>query len=109
MTLIRYYTTPLASYGIDMDLFLALVFVGSLSPVTANVFVKIVAGIFAFILHNSFTFDSKKEAQPENRCMLFLAVGPERAPFCWRTWAVVAGHCSPGNCKSSVGYCYIDV
>ena len=69
MTFIRYIATQLAAYGIDMGLFLALVYVGSLGPIIANVFAKIAAGIFTFFVHRSFTF--RLEKRKHNRKQMY--------------------------------------
>lgn len=56
MTFVRYVAIQLLAYGIDMGLFLIVLHSGIAGPIWANVLAKITAGIFAFIVHRSFTF-----------------------------------------------------
>lgn len=56
MTFVRYVTIQLLAYGIDMGLFLIILKLGLSEPIMANVFAKLAAGIFAFIVHRNFTF-----------------------------------------------------
>lgn len=56
MTFVRYVTIQLLAYGIDMGLFLIILKSGLSEPIMANVFAKLAAGIFAFIVHRNFTF-----------------------------------------------------
>lgn len=56
MTFARYVAIQLLAYGIDMGLFLIVLYSGLSGPIVANVLAKIVAGIFAFVAHRSFTF-----------------------------------------------------
>lgn len=56
MTFVRYVAIQLLAYGIDMGLFLIVLYSGLSEPVSANVLAKLTAGIFAFVAHRSFTF-----------------------------------------------------
>jgi putative flippase GtrA len=56
MTFVRYVAIQLLAYGIDMGLFLIVLYLELSGPIMANVLAKIVAGIFAFVAHRSFTF-----------------------------------------------------
>jgi len=56
MTFVRYVAIQLLAYGIDMGLFMIVLHSGTAGPILANVLAKIAAGIFAFIVHRSFTF-----------------------------------------------------
>ena len=56
MTFARYIAVQLFAYGIDMGIFLALLNFVFEGPIISNVLGKIAAGVFAFLLHRSFTF-----------------------------------------------------
>lgn len=56
MTFLRYIAVQLVAYGIDMSVFLAVLFSGALGPVETNVIAKLSAGLFAFVAHRQFTF-----------------------------------------------------
>lgn len=56
MTFVRYVAIQLLAYGIDMGMFLVILQTGLAEPIWANVLAKFAAGVFAFIVHRSFTF-----------------------------------------------------
>ncbi len=56
MTLARYILVQIVAYGLDLGGFYALFSTGIASPVIANVGGKLLAGVFAFFAHRSFTF-----------------------------------------------------
>lgn len=56
MIFVRYVAIQLLAYGIDMGLFFIVLKSGLSGPIMANVLAKLAAGIFAFIVHRSFTF-----------------------------------------------------
>lgn len=57
MIFVRYVSIPLmVAYGIDMGVFLIVLFVTPVGPVPANVLAKFGAGLFAFVSHRQFTF-----------------------------------------------------
>jgi len=56
MTFLRYSAIQLLAYGIDMGMFLGVLFTGAVGPVAANVVAKLTAGLFAFVAHRHFTF-----------------------------------------------------
>jgi len=62
MIFVRYIGIQILAYGIDMSVFLASIYLGSLGPIISNTLGKIAAGIFAFLAHRKFTFrlDRKK-------------------------------------------------
>ena len=61
MTFLRYLLVQLAAYAIDMGGFLFLTHQGLLGPLWANVAAKLAAGMFAFVAHRHFTFQTGKE------------------------------------------------
>lgn len=56
MTFLRYIAIQILAYVIDMGGFLLLLHAQLLSPILANIFSKLAAGIFAFFCHKHFTF-----------------------------------------------------
>jgi putative flippase GtrA len=56
MRFVRYVMVQLVAYGLDMGGFLLLITWLAMEPVTANVIGKVLAGLFAFVAHRSFTF-----------------------------------------------------
>lgn len=56
MTFLRYIAIQLLAYGIDMGMFLLILFIGTVGPVGANFMAKLLAGFFAFVSHRHFTF-----------------------------------------------------
>jgi putative flippase GtrA len=53
---VRYVAIQLIAYGIDMGVFLVVLYSGISGALMANVIGKIAAGIFAFLSHQRFTF-----------------------------------------------------
>lgn len=77
MTFARYVAIQLLAYGIDMGLFLIVLKSGLSGPIMANVFAKLIAGIFAFIIHRNFTFrvaDSSSIRHQAIRYFVLLAL-----------------------------------
>lgn len=74
MTFVRYVAIQIFAYGIDMGVYLASLYLGFLGPIISNVLGKISAGIFAFIVHRSFTFrlDKKKHNSKQMYRYIFL-------------------------------------
>lgn len=76
MTFVRYVVIQVLAYGIDMGLFLIVLQSGLAGPIMANVLAKLIAGIFAFVTHRSFTFrvgESHPIKQQAIRYFLLLA------------------------------------
>jgi putative flippase GtrA len=61
VTFFRYIAVQLLAYGLDMAAFLALTSAVKFEALISNVFSKIIAGVFAFIAHRVFTFQSAAE------------------------------------------------
>jgi putative flippase GtrA len=57
MTFIRYLLIQVLAYGIDMGAFIFFIQFNLAGPIIANIFSKIAAGCFAFVLHRSYTFN----------------------------------------------------
>lgn len=59
-----------------MGLFAVLLYAGYFGPIIANIFGKLAAGIFAFILHRSVTFNLNKDEYNQNQIWkYFLLLG----------------------------------
>jgi putative flippase GtrA len=56
MKFIRYLAVQVFAYGLDMGGFLLMTYFLETDVIIANVFGKIVAGVFAFFVHRNFTF-----------------------------------------------------
>ena len=57
-----------------MGAFLLALHIGLLTPVISNVISKIAAGIFAFILHRSFTFKSEEDSSKLNQAIRYFSL-----------------------------------
>lgn len=56
LRIVRYILVQVAGYGLDMGAFIVMVRLFRFDPVLANLIAKIIAAIFAFYAHRSFTF-----------------------------------------------------
>lgn len=56
MTFLRYLLIQLFAYGIDMGSFFFLIQFDFIGPIIANIFSKLAAGCFAFVVHRRYTF-----------------------------------------------------
>ena len=56
MRFVRYVMVQVVAYGLDMGGFLLLITYATMEPLPANVIGKVLAGLFAFVAHRSFTF-----------------------------------------------------
>lgn len=73
MTFVRYIAVQVVAYGIDMGVFLAVLSLGIFGPVISNVPAKIAAGVFAFFVHQHFTFRvSRAEREKKQAVQYFL-------------------------------------
>lgn len=60
MQFVRYVLVQVLAYGVDMGAFIVLLQSLDLDPLVANLIGKILAGLFAFAVHRSFTFGLDK-------------------------------------------------
>jgi len=76
VTFVRYLTIQVLAYLLDMGLFGAALYLGLWGPIPSNVLGKIVAGIFAFLAHQRFTFRiSKSKRDGKQAVRYFLLLG----------------------------------
>lgn len=71
MTLVRYILIQLLAYGIDLGLFVLLVKSGMAGPIVSNIAAKVAAGVFAFVIHRSFTFQGATTASVKRQAILY--------------------------------------
>jgi putative flippase GtrA len=64
MKFLRYISVQLFAYVLDMGGFVLLLSTIRADPIVANIFGKVLAGLFAFLAHRNFTFN---EARNENK------------------------------------------
>lgn len=67
MRFFRYIAVQMAAYGLDMGSFLVALHLLQAEPIVANILGKVVAGIFAFFAHRSFTFSVSTEGRNGNQ------------------------------------------
>lgn len=76
MTFVRYVTIQIIAYGIDMGVFLIVLNTTPSGALLANLAGKISAGIFAFLVHQSFTFRiSKADRHSRQAVRYFILLG----------------------------------
>ncbi len=74
MMFVRYVAIQLIAYAIDMGVFLTLLDCGLLKAVAANVLGKIVAGVFAFFVHQRFTFQVVEDSRNKSQLFRYFAL-----------------------------------
>jgi putative flippase GtrA len=57
MTFLRYLLIQVLAYGIDIGAFIFFIQFDLAGPIIANIFSKLAAGCFAFVVHRSYTFN----------------------------------------------------
>lgn len=76
MKFTRYLVVQFLAYGLDMGGFLLMFEILDVGPIYANIFGKVIAGIFAFLAHKNFTFGFKdKENRLEQVAKYFMLLG----------------------------------
>jgi len=81
MALLKYISIQILAYVIDLGLFTFLLYLGYFGPLMANVLGKLAAGIFAFILHRSFTFKLEKQDHNRNQAVKYFTLLGLNIPF----------------------------
>ena len=74
MIFVRYVAIQLLAYGIDMGMFLVILQTGLAEPIWANVLAKFAAGVFAFIVHRSFTFRVAKSGAIKHQAIRYFVL-----------------------------------
>ncbi len=74
MTFVRYIAVQVVAYALDMGGFLLIFNLLATGPITANVFGKILAGVFAFLAHRSFTFGVENGEKAGRQATMYFAL-----------------------------------
>ncbi|TKB26117.1 GtrA family protein [Desulfopila sp. IMCC35006] len=72
MKFVRYIAVQVLAYGLDMGGFLIVFDYFGAGPIIANIVGKIVAGIFAFFVHRSFTFVVSREGRKTRQAAMYF-------------------------------------
>ena len=78
---VRYVAVQVATYGVDMGLFLLLFALSGWGALTANAIAKIVAGVSAFLAHRYFTFESARGGNQARQAVLYVALWSLNVPL----------------------------
>ena len=79
MKFVRYIAVQVATYAVDMGLFLLLFTLAG--PMIANVVAKIAAGAFAYLLHRRFTFAVPPDDGHVRPAVLYVALWSLNVPL----------------------------
>ncbi|AAY94696.1 GtrA family protein [Pseudomonas protegens] len=74
MQFVRYLVIQVLAYGLDMGGFVLLFSHFGVDPLLANVICKLLAGVFAFIAHRSFTFGVVETAGRLQQAVRYFAL-----------------------------------
>lgn len=74
MRFLKYVGVQLVAYGVDMGSFLLIMLVFPAHPLLANLMGKILAGIFAFLVHRNFTFALRSEEKEHLQAFKYAAL-----------------------------------
>ncbi len=77
----RYVAVQIVGYGLDLGLFLLLVVPVGQTAVVANIFAKVCAGVFAFLAHRYFTFETATEGRHGRQAVLYIALWSLNVPL----------------------------
>ena len=72
MTFLRYLIIQVIAYVIDIGLFVALLYSSPLDAFFSNILSKIAAGVFAFLVHQNFTFRVNKCNRNKNQAIRYF-------------------------------------
>lgn len=81
MSAFRYLAIQFLAYGLDMGTFLFIMAFDTNQPLLANAAGKIVAGIFAFFGHRSFTFDAAHDSSMRQQGFRYMLLLLFNLPF----------------------------
>lgn len=89
MTFVRYVAIQLLAYGIDMGLFLIVLKSGLSDPIVANVIAKLAAGIFAFVVHRTFTFRVESNSATKHQAIRYFLLLALNVPIASAVLAII--------------------
>ena len=69
----RYNIVQILAYGLDLGSFSALVHIGT-GLILANVAAKLVAGLFAFFMHKTFTFQKRDSGRVWREAIVYFSL-----------------------------------
>ena len=81
MSFARYVAVQVATYALDMGIFLLLFVLAGWGAVAANVVAKILAGVFAFLVHRYFTFGVARAGKTGRQAVLYAALWALNVPM----------------------------
>lgn len=89
MRFLRYVLIQGLAYGIDMGGFFLLLTHMAMAPLTANIISKVLAGVFAFFAHRSFTFEVAHEGGKMQQAVKYFVLLGLNIPLSSATLALV--------------------
>lgn len=81
MRFVRYLLVQVLAYGLDMGGFVLLFAHFGVDPLVANVVGKVLAGLFAFVAHRSFTFGVAEAGGTGQRAVRYFTLLALNIPF----------------------------
>ena len=81
MRFVRYILVQVATYALDMGVFLLLFAMAGWGAVASNVVAKILAGAFAFLAHRCVTFEVAVQGQVARQAALYTALWVLNVPL----------------------------
>lgn len=89
MRFLRYLLVQGVGYGVDMGSFLLLITQLAMAPLTANIISRVTAGVFAFFIHRSFTFEGAHEGRKMQQAGKYFILLVLNIPLSSATLALV--------------------
>ena len=81
MRFVRYVGVQVATYGVDMGLFLLLYALAGWAAVAANIVAKVFAGVSAYLAHRYFTFEAAREGKHLRQAALYAGLWALNVPL----------------------------
>ena len=81
MRFARYVGVQVATYGVDMGLFLLLFALAGWGALAGNVVAKVCAGVSAYLAHRYFTFRAAREGKHLRQAALYAALWALNVPL----------------------------
>lgn len=72
MSAFRYLAIQVLAYGLDMGTFISIMYFDASQPLLVNMAGKVVAGVFAFFGHRSFTFNAARDTPMRQQGVLYV-------------------------------------
>ncbi len=81
MRFIRYVGVQVATYGVDMGLFLLLFALAGWGAVAANILAKVCAGVSAYLAHRYFTFEAARRGAHLRQAAMYAGLWALNVPL----------------------------